>query len=88
LDWDDELDGMIHGAGNAGLMPDDISERRLDPMELREPASAYLLLSDDGQDEIIGTDKKRMKCRACGRRFTGEIHDRCPKRDSLDTGEV
>lgn len=29
-----------------------------------------------------------MKCRACGQGFTGEIYDRCPKCDSLDTQEV
>jgi len=82
MDWDDELDGMIHGADNAG------SGSGLDPMDIRDPASAYFLLSDDAQDEITGTDKNKMKCRACGHRFTGEIYDRCPKCDSLDTGPL
>ena len=69
-------------------MADQIGEGRLDPMDIPDPASAYFLLSDDAQDEIGGSDKKRMKCRVCGRRFMGEIYERCPKCDSLDTEEV
>jgi len=88
MDWDDELDDMIHGTGHAGSMADQVGEERLDPMDISDPASAHFLLSDDAQDEIAGTDKKRMKCRACGRRFSGEIYDKCPKCDSLDTEEV
>ena len=82
MDWDDELERMIHGADSAG------SGSGLDPMDISDPASAYFLLSDDAQDEITGTDKKRMKCRSCGHRFTGDIYDRCPKCDSLNTEEV
>lgn len=88
MDWDDELDGMIHGADSAGRVFDEGSGSGLDPMDITDPASAYFLLSDDAQDEIAGSDKKRMKCRVCGHRFMGEIYDRCPKCDSLDTEEV
>jgi len=38
--------------------------------------------------EVAGSDKKRMKCRVCGHRFTGEVYDMCPKCDSLDTEDV
>jgi predicted Zn-ribbon and HTH transcriptional regulator len=88
MDWDDEFDEMINGTGHAGSMVDQASEGRLDPTDISDPVSAYLFLSDDAQDEIAGSGKKRMKCRACGRRFMGEIYDRCPKCDSLDTEEV
>jgi uncharacterized OB-fold protein len=88
MDWDDELDEMIHGTGHAVSMVDQASEGRLDPMDISDPASAYFLLSDDAQDEITGASKAKMKCRACGHRFTGEIYDRCPKCDRLNTEEV
>jgi len=82
MDWDDELDGMIHGVNSTG------SGSALDPMDISDPASAYFLLSDDAQDEITGTGKRKMKCRSCGHRFMGDIYDRCPKCDSLDIEEV
>jgi len=82
MDWDDKLDEMMHGPDSAG------SGSGLDPMDISDPASAYFLLSDDAQDEITGIDKKKMKCRSCGQRFTGEIYDRCPKCDSLVTYEA
>jgi len=88
MDWDDEFDGMTHGSDSAGSMPDEDAESGLDPMDITDPASAYFLLSDDAQDEITGTDKKRMKCRPCGYRFTGEIYDRCQKCYSLNTEEA
>jgi hypothetical protein len=87
MDWDDELDEIIHGTGHAGSMVDQASEGRLDPTDITDPASAYFLLSDDAQDEIAGSDKKRMECRACGRRFMGEIYDRCPECFSSDIHE-
>jgi Zn ribbon nucleic-acid-binding protein len=88
MDWDDEFDEIIHGTVRTGSMPDEVSGSGLDPMDITDPASAYLFLSDDAQDEIAGSDKKRMKCRVCSHRFTGEIYDRCPKCDSLDTKEI
>jgi predicted Zn-ribbon and HTH transcriptional regulator len=86
--WDDEHDEMMHGPDSAGSMRDDGSGSGLDPTDITDPSSAYFLLSDDAQDEITGTGKKRMKCRSCDHRFTCEIYDRCPKCDSLDTEEV
>jgi len=57
-------------------------------MDISDPASAYFLVSDDAQDEISGTGKKRVKCLAYGHRFLGEFYDRCPKCDSLNTEEI
>ena len=75
MDWDDEYDNghddMAHGEHREGTMQDEGSVGGLDPMDISNPASAYFLLSDDAQDEITGSDKKRMKCRPCGHRFTG-----------------
>jgi hypothetical protein len=88
MDWDNEFDEMINGTGHAGSMVDQASEGRLDPTDISDPASAYFLLSDDAQDEITESDKKKMKCRVCGRRFTGETYDRCPECFSMDTEEV
>jgi len=87
MEWDDELDEMIHGTGHPGSLTDQAAERHLDPTGITDPASAYLLLSDDAQDEIAGTGKKKMKCRSCGHRFMGEIYDRCPECFSSDIDE-
>lgn len=59
MDWDDEFHEMIHGGDRTGSMLDEGSGSGLDPMDISDPTSAYLLLSDDAQDEIIGTDKKK-----------------------------
>jgi predicted Zn-ribbon and HTH transcriptional regulator len=88
MNWDDELDGMMQGADSASSMLNEGSGSGLDPMDISDPASVYLFLGDDAQDEISGTGKKRMKCRSCGHRFKGEIYDRCAKCDSFDTEEV
>jgi hypothetical protein len=66
LDWDNEFDEMIHGTDRTGSILDEGSGAGLDPMDISDPASAYLLLSDDAQDEVTGTGKKRMKCCSCG----------------------
>jgi len=88
MDWDDEFDEMIHGGDRTGSILDEDSGAGLDPLDIANPSSAYLFLSDDAQDEITGSDKRRMKCLTCGHRFTGEIYDRCPKCDGLDTEEL
>ncbi len=59
-----------------------------DPMDITNPVSAYFFLSDDAQDEISGSDKKKMKCFSCGHRFIGEFYDSCPKCFSSDPEEV
>jgi len=40
-------------------MPDKSAEGGFDPMDIANPVSAYFFLSDDAQNEIAGTDKKR-----------------------------
>ncbi|MDZ7700404.1 MAG: hypothetical protein U5R49_26910 [Deltaproteobacteria bacterium] len=85
---DDEFEEMIHGADSAGSMPHEVSGSGLDQVGITDPVSAYLFLSDDAQDEITGSDQKRMKCLSCGHRFMGEVYDRCPKCDRFDTEEA
>jgi rubrerythrin len=79
---------MDYSSHREESIPDKSAEGGLDPMDIANPASAYFLLSDDAQEEIAGSEKKKMKCRVCGHRFIGEIYDRCPRCDSLDTEET
>lgn len=93
MDWDDEYDNgydeMSHASHRSNSMSDNgSSEGGFDPMDIANPVSAYFFLSDDAQDEISGTDKKKMKCNACGHRFRGEIYDSCSKCYSANTDEV
>ncbi len=57
-------------------------------MDIVSPVSAYYFLSDDSQDEITGSEKKKMKCPSCGHRFRGKIYDSCPECFSPETEEV
>ncbi len=92
MDWDDDFDtghdDIAHGAHRDNSMPEKNLLGGLDPLDITNPASAYLFLSDDAQDEINGSDKKNMKCLSCSYRFMGDIYDRCPKCESLNTEEV
>jgi len=92
MDWDDEYDNGYNDMNNASQrdesMRDKGAEGGFDPTDISNPVSAYFFLSDDAQDEITGSDKKRMKCLSCGYRFMGKIYDRCPECLSLDTEEV
>jgi hypothetical protein len=78
---------MDYSSHREESIPDKSAEGGLDPMDIANPASAYFLLSDDAQEEIAGSEKKKMKCRVCGHRFMGEIYDRCPECFSSDTEE-
>ena len=69
-------------------MQDKSSEGGFDPMDIANPVSAYFFLSDDAQDEVSGSDKKRMKCLFCGHRFMGETYDSCPECHRANTDEV
>jgi len=93
MDWDDEYDNGYSDMGNASHRDNFVSDKGsseagFDPMDITNPVSAYFFLSDDTQDEISGSDKKKMKCLSCGRRFIGEFYDSCPKCFSSDTEEV
>lgn len=93
MDWDDEYDNgyndMVHTSHRDSSVPDtDNSDGGLDFKDIANPVSAYFFLSDDAQDEISGTHKKKMKCHSCGYRFMGETYDSCPKCYSVNTEEV
>jgi hypothetical protein len=99
MDWDDEYneeyddamayDDVGYASHRDRSMPEESgSEGGLDPMDIKDPASAYFFLSDDAQDKISGKDKKKMKCLSCGHRFTGEIYESCPECHSVNTEEA
>ena len=69
-------------------IPDKDAGGRHDPLDIADPVSAYFFLSDDAQDEISRSGKKRMKCLSCGHRFMGKIYDSCPECFSLDIEEA
>lgn len=71
---------------NSSLL-DKGAEGLIDSMDIANPVSAYFFLCDDAQDEISGSDNKKMKCLSCEHMFTGEIYDRCPECFSSDTEE-
>ena len=61
---------------------------RVDPLDITDPKSAYFFLSDDAQEEIEATGKRRMRCVSCGHKFLGEICDRCPECFSPNIEEI
>jgi hypothetical protein len=99
MSWDDEFDEEYDDAleyedsdynpSESGDMTDKAEARDgLDPMDITDRASALFFLSDDAQDELQGSDKKKMKCLTCGHKFLGEIYDDCPECFSPNTEEV
>ena len=93
MDWDDEYDNGYSDMGNASHRDNSISDNGssdggLDFTDIANPVSAYFFLSDDAQEEIIGADKKKMKCLSCGHQFKGEFYESCPECFSSDTEEV
>jgi len=99
MDWDDEFDDNYdsdsaydntHSTFQRDEPTPDGSNARngFDPRDIANPVSAYFFLSDDAQDEIDGSTRKRMKCRSCGKRFMGETYDSCPECFSINTEEI
>lgn len=88
MDWDNEYDNMDYISHREESIPDKSTEGGLDPMDISDPVSAYLFLSEDAQDEISGRGKKRMKWLSCGHIFVGEIYGRCLECFNPDTEDV
>lgn len=89
-DWDDALEYENRDYdydGHGGSMSSENSSDGVDPMDTTNPVSSFLFLSDDAQDEIEGSGRKRMKCTACGHRFVGDAFDPCPNCESFLTEE-
>lgn len=87
------IDDDFEGSGFDAEEPKDIngqgeSKGDFDPLDITDPKSAYFILSDDVQDELKGTDKRKMKCFSCGHKFIGEIYDSCPECFSANTEEL
>ena len=79
MDFEDDFDFLNEHGG---------IETNLDPLNLHDPASAYLFLSDDVQDELGDPNKRKMKCSACGCEFLGQIGGYCPKCYSMLFSEI
>jgi hypothetical protein len=92
MDWDDEFDNGFDEMGNSSrqqeITKDQETNAGFDPLDITNPASAYLFLSDDAQDEISGLSNKKMKCQSCGHRFEGQIYDSCPVCFRLETEDL
>ncbi|MBL7216765.1 MAG: hypothetical protein ISS62_03655 [Desulfobacteraceae bacterium] len=88
MDWDDGYDNMDYSPHREEATSDKSAEGGLNAMDITSPASVYLFLGDDAQDEITRGGKTRMKCFSCGHLFIGESYDRCPECFSLDTEEA
>ena len=67
--WEDEFGGQDEQSG------DEIEE---DTSLFESPLKAYMLLSDDAQDEIEGGKKIRLRCLLCSHKFGGSIGQACP----------
>ena len=63
-------------------------EKGLDPLNFRDPMNAYFFLSDDVQDEIGRSQKRKMKCLSCGHEFFGQIGDYCPRCYGTQLSEI
>lgn len=92
MDWDDEFDSGYDEVDNSsqrrGFMDDQGTDGNFDPLDITNPASAYLFLSDDAQDKITGESKKKLKCQSCKHQFRGEPYDSCPECGSVLNEEV
>jgi len=99
MDFDDEFDEEYDDAVEYEDLDHDSSESRdisedndsksdFDPLDITNPFSAYFSLSDDVQDDLQGSDKRKMKCLSCGHRFRGDLCDNCPECFSYNTEEV
>ena len=84
-EFDDEFDDV---AGSDDSFLQEWKKNDIDPLDISDPKSAYLYLSDDVQDELEGTSKRKMKCDSCGHMFWGDIIESCPICYNLDTRRV
>lgn len=84
MDFDDDFFNEFDGDPVVSYSGLDLSgeqgeaENGLDPFNLRNPVSSYLLLSDDVQDELQDPRTRKMKCQLCGHEFMGRKTDHCP----------
>jgi len=79
MDYDDELDDDDYEehVGSDDSFLQDGTKNDIDPLDITDPKSAYFYLSDDVQDELEGTSKRKMECMSCGNKFLGYLSDSC-----------
>ena len=89
MEYDDELDDDYDDyVGSDDNFLQDGSKNDVDPLDIKDPESAFFYLSDDVQDELESTSKRKMRCGSCGHKFRGDIIESCPNCYSLDTEEI
>lgn len=79
--YDYEIEGQdIHSvdSGFVSSKEGNESENGLHPLNFHDPLSAFLFLSDDVQDELGNTEKRKRECPSCGHKFRGQITGQCP----------
>ena len=73
MDFDDDFFDEYDGDSFGSFSGDDSAENQngndLDPFNLDNPASSYLFLSDDVQDELENPLNLKLKCGFCGHEF-------------------
>lgn len=79
MDFEDEFEDQFRTSipeeGGGDILKESKEGGLLRP-DSSDPVSSYLLLSDDAQDEIEGSE--RFKCLDCGKVFRG-TGERCPR---------
>ncbi len=66
----------------------DESENGFHPLNIRDPLSAFLFLSDDIQDKLENTEKRKRECLTCGHELFGQIGDYCLKCYGMEFREI
>ncbi|MBC8419077.1 MAG: hypothetical protein KJ573_08305 [Proteobacteria bacterium] len=76
-DFDNDYDSDPDNSGSGFDLSNDQgeAERNLDPLNLRDPESSYLFLSDDAQDELTNPQNRKLKCLLCQHEFLGRDLD-------------
>ena len=89
-DFFNEYDSDPLGSSSGYDLSNDHSsvERNLDPLNFRDPVNAYFFLSDDVQDELANSQKRKMKCLSCKHEFFGQIDDYCPECYGAEFSEI
>ena len=94
MDYDDDFsneydsDPVVSGSGFDLSNDQGRVERNLDPLNWRDPVNSYLFLSDDAQDELGNSQKRKLKCLLCGHEFMGRKGDQCPECYSTGVSQI
>jgi len=79
-DFFDDYEDDSFGSPSGRHLPNDqnLAANNLDSLNLPDPVTSYLFLSDDVQDEFGNPLNRKLKCLLCGHEFLGRKSDHCP----------